>query len=92
MAPNVRVFVSTCETAQREAVSPSSRSRTMPRYRTIACDHCGYLQLKRDTQCDGCGRLTRRERNRWIAKAAQVGVVLLVGVFMYAKLKGLAPQ
>ena len=64
----------------------------MPRYRTIACGHCGYLQLKRDTQCDACGRLTRRERNRWIAKAVQVGVILLVGVFMYAKLKGLAPQ
>lgn len=64
----------------------------MPRYRTIACDHCGYLQLKRDTQCDACGRLTRQERNRWIAKAVQVGVILLVGVFIYAKLKGLVPQ
>lgn len=64
----------------------------MPRRRTIACDHCGFLQLKRDTECEACGRMTRRERNRWIAKAVQLGVILLVGAFMYAKLKGLAPQ
>ena len=64
----------------------------MPRHRTIACDHCGYLQLKRDTECDQCGRMTRRERNLWIAKAVQIGMILLVGVFMYARLKGLAPQ
>jgi len=36
--------------------------------------------------------MTRRERNLWIAKAVQIGVIVLVGVFMYAKLKGLAPQ
>lgn len=64
----------------------------MPRRRSIACDHCGYLQLKRDTECYACGRMTRRERSRWIAKAVQLGVIVLVGVFMYAKLKGLAPQ
>ncbi len=64
----------------------------MPRRRTIACDHCGYLQLKRDTECDACGRMTRRERNLWIAKAVQIGLIVLVGVFMYARLKGLAPQ
>jgi hypothetical protein len=66
--------------------------RPMPRRRTIACDHCGFLQLKRDTECEACGRMTRRERHRWIAKAVQLGVILLVGAFMYAKLKGLAPQ
>lgn len=64
----------------------------MPRHRTIACDHCGYLQLKGDTECEACGRMTRRERKLWIAKAVQLGVILLVGAFMYAKLKGLASQ
>lgn len=64
----------------------------MPRRRTIACDHCGYLQLKRDTECDACGRITRRERSRWIAKAIQISVVLVAGAVMYAKIKGLAPQ
>ena len=63
----------------------------MPRRRTIACDYCGFLQLKRDTECEACGRMTRRERRLWIAKAVQIGVILLVGFIMYAKLKGLAP-
>ena len=63
----------------------------MPRRRTIACDHCGYLQLKRDTTCDTCGRITRRERHHWIAKAVQLGVILLVVIFMCAKIKGLTP-
>lgn len=64
----------------------------MPRRRSIACDHCGFLQLKRDTECEACGRMTRRERTRWIVKAVQLGTIVLVGVFMYAKLKGLASQ
>lgn len=70
----------------------NSGIQLMPRRRTIACDYCGHLQLKRDTDCEMCGRMTRRERNLWIAKAVQIGVVLLVFAFMYAKLKGLAPQ
>lgn len=57
----------------------------MPRHLTIACDHCGFRQLKRDTECEACGRMTRRERNRWIAKAVQLGVILLVGAFMSAE-------
>lgn len=44
----------------------------MPGRCTIACDHCGYLQLRRDTDFDQCGPLTRRERNLWIAKAIQI--------------------
>ncbi len=36
--------------------------------------------------------MTRRERNRWIAKAIQIGMVLVVGVAMYARIKGLALQ
>lgn len=67
-------------------------TRPMPRHRTIACDYCGFLQLKRATECEACGRMARRERMLWIAKAVQIGVFLLVGVFMYVKLRGLAPQ
>ena len=61
----------------------------MPRRRTIACDHCGYLQLKRDKECDQCGRLTRRERNLWLAKAIQLVLILAVGLYGYSKIKGL---
>lgn len=64
----------------------------MPRYRTIACDHCGHMLLKRDTECEACGRMTRRERNLWLAKAVQIGVVLVAFAFIYFKVKGLAPQ
>ena len=60
----------------------------MPRRRTIACDYCGFLQLKRDTECEACGRMTRRERNLWIAKAVQIGVIVLVGAVLLAKAKG----
>lgn len=64
----------------------------MPRYRSIACDHCGHLLLKRDTECEVCGRMTRRERSLWIAKAVQIGFVLLAAGVMYFRLKGLAPN
>ena len=64
----------------------------MPRYRTIACDHCGHLLLKRDAECEVCGRMTRREWNRWIARAIQLGVMLVGFAFVYAKLKGLGGQ
>ncbi len=50
------------------------------------------MLLKRDTECEACGRMTRRERRLWIAKALQIGLVLLVVAFVYFKLKGLAPQ
>lgn len=64
----------------------------MPRRRTIVCDHCGYSQLKRDTECDQCGRMTRRERNRWIAKGIQLAVIFLLGAYGYVKITGLMPQ
>jgi len=60
----------------------------MPRYRTIACEHCGHMLLKRDIECEVCGSMTRRERNRWITKMVQIGVILLVAAFVYFKLKG----
>lgn len=64
----------------------------MPSFRTTACDHCGHLLLKRDTECEVCGRMTRRERNLWTAKAIQIGVVLVAFAFIYLKIKGLAPR
>lgn len=63
----------------------------MPRYRTISCDHCGHMLLKRDTECEACGRMTRRERHLWVAKAVQLGVILLVAAFVYANLKSGLP-
>jgi hypothetical protein len=35
--------------------------------------------------------MTRRERNRWIAKGIQLGVILLASVYGYVRLKGLMP-
>lgn len=64
----------------------------MPRRRTIACEHCGYLQLKRDTECDQCGHMTRRERNLWIAKGIQFAVIGLVVLYGYFKINGLTPN
>lgn len=64
----------------------------MPRHRTIACDHCGYLQLKRDTECDQCGRLTRRERNLWVTKAIQLAIILVAGLYWYFSIKGLGQR
>jgi uncharacterized paraquat-inducible protein A len=59
----------------------------MPRYRTISCSHCGYLQLKRDTECERCGRMTARARNRMIAWLVRVGLVVVVGLVLMAKVK-----
>lgn len=65
----------------------------MPRYRSIACDHCGHLLLKRDTECEVCGRMTRREQHLWLAKTVQIGFVLLVAGIMYYKVQhGLLAQ
>lgn len=54
----------------------------MPRRRTIACDHCGYLQLKRNTHCDQCGRMTRRERTNVYWIALSISIVLTVVAFV----------
>jgi ribosomal protein L37E len=61
----------------------------MPRRRTIACDHCGHMLLKRDEYCEACERMTRRERRLWMAKAFQLAVVLGVSAFMYFRIKEL---
>lgn len=36
--------------------------------------------------------MTRRERNFWVTKAVQIGIVLVAFAFIYLKVKGLAPQ
>lgn len=61
----------------------------MPRYRTIACDYCGHMLLKRDAECEMCGRMTRKERRLWIAKAIQLGIVLAASVVIYVTVTGL---
>ncbi len=62
----------------------------MPRRRSISCDYCGSLQLKRDTECESCGRMTRRERKLWTLKAVQIGLVLIVVLVFYSRIKGFA--
>lgn len=72
-------------------IVPNWNDEAMPRRRTIACDHCGYLQLKRDIECDQCGRMTRRERNLWIAKAIHLAVIAAAIIYGYFKIKALTP-
>lgn len=62
----------------------------MPRYRTISCDHCGFMQLKRDSECDACGRMTKRERRVWVMRGIVTVVTLLVGIVVYEQIKGLS--
>lgn len=57
----------------------------MPRYRTISCAHCGFMQLKRDTVCERCGRLTARQARAqafWIAKVI-LGIVAVAGFYLF---------
>ena len=45
----------------------------MPRYRTISCNHCGFMQLKKDTVCERCGKMTARAKSRltmWVIQMA----------------------
>lgn len=64
----------------------------MPRYRTISCHHCGYMQLKRDAECEKCGRMTPRERDRWTAKGIQLLVMGAVILYGYYQIKSLFPH
>jgi hypothetical protein len=59
----------------------------MPRYRTISCAHCGFMQLKRDQTCDGCGRLTAREKRKWVAGLIYVGASIAIGLVFYARIQ-----
>ena len=64
----------------------------MPRYRTISCAHCGFMQLKRDYFCEGCNSLTRRAKVELIAKVAQLAVIALAAFWMYSKIQSLIPS
>lgn len=64
----------------------------MPRYRTISCEHCGHMLLKRDTVCEMCGRMTRRGKNRLIAAIVPIVIVLAGFAFIYHVIDGLAPH
>lgn len=62
----------------------------MPRRRTISCENCGHMLLKRDTVCEMCGAMTRRERARWIANTVGFGLIVILGIVVYAKVSGLS--
>lgn len=65
----------------------------MPRYRTIACEHCGFMQLKRDKVCQRCGKLTAREARAqafWIAQLV-VTTCAAVGFYFFVT-KVIAPS
>lgn len=59
----------------------------MPRYRTISCDHCGHMLLKRDEYCELCSHMTRRAKALLTAKLVQVSIILVVFVFMYFRIR-----
>lgn len=63
---------------------------TMPRYRSIACVQCGYMQLKRDTDCDRCGQMTERAKKKLVVKLVYMAVVAVVAVIGYFKIQGIA--
>jgi uncharacterized paraquat-inducible protein A len=64
----------------------------MPRYRTIACDHCGFLQLKRDKFCDRCGRLTARERRSQLVYWFGLAIVAVVIGITFWHLSSTIPE
>lgn len=64
----------------------------MPRYRTISCEHCGFMLLKRDTTCEMCGRMTQRGKTGMAAKAVQVVIVLAGFVVILAVAHGFEPH
>ena len=64
----------------------------MPRYRTISCAHCGFMQLKRDYFCEGCNSLTLRAKVELIAKVAQLVVIALAVCWLYSEIQTLIPH
>jgi len=64
----------------------------MPRYRTIACDHCGHMLLKRHSECEACGCMTRRGKRLFVAKAIQIGIFLVASAWVFLTIKGLGPH
>jgi hypothetical protein len=56
----------------------------MARHRTISCERCAHLLLRRDAHCDVCGHEARRERIRSIAGGVWFGCILLAVVVAHA--------
>jgi hypothetical protein len=54
--------------------------------RTISCEHCGYMQLKRDEACDQCGQPTARVMRKEKIQLYEFGFRLLLvgGVLAFA--------
>ena len=64
----------------------------MPRYRTISCEHCGHMLLKRDTVCEMCGRMTQRGKARLVAQIIPALIVLIAVAVMLHVVGGLTPH
>lgn len=62
----------------------------MARYRTISCEHCGYMLLKRDAVCERCGRMTQRGIANLVAKVVQVVIVLAGFAVIFVIVRGFA--
>lgn len=63
----------------------------MPRSRTISCENCGYMQLKRDTECDRCGRMTKRAKTRMTLNAVYFAVMVVIVAVGYFQIKAQIP-
>lgn len=59
----------------------------MPRYRTISCEHCGFMQLKRDQVCEQCGAMTARAKRSMKFDLLRFGLIALamVGFYFYVQ-------
>lgn len=64
----------------------------MPRYRTISCEHCGFMQLKRDAYCDQCGRMTARERKKTLVNLVYFALLAVVLIFFYFYIQGVGSR
>lgn len=64
----------------------------MPRRRTISCNHCGYMQLKRDEYCDRCGRMTERAKRGVQFFVVRLLIVGAVGLFAYSQITSTVAQ
>jgi uncharacterized paraquat-inducible protein A len=60
----------------------------MPRRRTVSCEECGHLLLKRAETCERCGAETLYSRRRfwtWLAGFGVTALVVLVAVVLIRK-------
>jgi hypothetical protein len=62
----------------------------MPRHRPISCEHCGFMQLKRDQVCENCGEMTARAKRLWRFDLFRYAFMALAFVGLYFYLRSLA--